>query len=114
MRQFIIVVHLLLVLLAYTAWIWLDWRILAIVALAHILMLEVLKGCPLSHVQFPEDKNKRFYEWWMGKLGVDVVSNAKRRHSVRVFMQFGLPLLIVAAAVFLQIVLDMRPLVSLS
>jgi hypothetical protein len=111
-NKFLIVVHLLLVILAYTAWVWLDWRILAVFAIAHLIMLEVLSGCPLSHAQFPEDKEKRFYEWWMAKLGIKLTT-VKRRRRMRIFMQYILPFVIVGLALLLQTVLGTKAVLSL-
>ena len=111
MRNVIIVVHLALVILAYSAWIWLDYRVLAILAVAHLIMLETLRGCPLSHTQFPDDKDKRFYEWWMIKLGVRFTK--KSRRNTRIFMQYILPFVIIGLGVLAQVVLGVKPLLSL-
>ena len=113
MKQVTITVHLILVILAYTAWIWLDYRIVIVGALLHLIMLETLNGCPLSLAQFKNHKQKdtRFYEWWMGKLGVNL--SGSRLHKMRIFMQYILPLLIIILAVIFQVAIDLEPLVKL-
>jgi hypothetical protein len=111
MTKLLIIFHTALQLLAITSWIWLDYRVVAVLALLHLSMLEILRGCPLSHVQFPGDKGKRFYEWWFEKLGIQLVG--KRRHHVRIFMQYILPGIIVIAAMFIQLGMGIRPLISL-
>jgi hypothetical protein len=73
-------------------------------------MLETLRGCPLSHLQFPDDKDKRFYEWWLERFGVKLIG--KRRRSVRIFMQYILPAIIVTLAVTLQVAIGYSPAVS--
>lgn len=113
MKYLIITIHGLLVVLAYTAWLWVDWRIVGLVAALHLAMLVVLKGCPLSHLQFPGDKDHRFYEWWLGKIGVDVVSSQLRRKRVRIFMQYVLPVIITALAMVLQLFASWKPLLGL-
>ncbi len=112
-ERLLIVIHLLLVVVAYTSWLWVDYRIILVLAIAHIAMLEVLRGCPLSHAQFPDDKTKRFYEWWLARLGIDVTRTPKRRRIVRIFMQYALPIIIVLLGVILQGVLGVIPLINL-
>ncbi len=112
-EKFVITIHLLLVVVAYTSWLWVDYRILLVVAVLHILMLEIFRGCPLSHMQFPEDKSKRFYEWWLARLGIDVTRTPKRRHRVRIFMQYGLPAVIVLLGLILQESLGVSPLIKM-
>ena len=111
MKRLIIIIHLLLVMLSYTAWAWLDYRIVIIVSVAHLAMLEILRGCPLSHLQFPGDKDQRFYEWWMQKIGIRITSRNRRKY--RIFMQYVLPAIIIALAILLQVVLGVRVLISL-
>lgn len=107
--KILIVLHLILVVVAYTAWLWVDYRILLVVAALHLIMLELLHGCPLSHMQFPEDKNKRFYEWWLGKLGIDVTSSVARRRRIRIVMQYIVPVVLVLIAVGWQVLLWHQP-----
>lgn len=111
MRQKLIIgLHALLVVGSYTAWLWLDYRIFAAIAVAHLIMLETLRGCPLSHAQFPDNKDKRFYEWWLGHLGVNPGPKGRRR--LRVFMQYILPFLLIGLGVVWQVVLSMRPIIG--
>lgn len=108
-EKLLVIAHILLQLVAFTSWLWLDWRIIAAVALLHIAMLEILKGCPLSHLQFNE-KDKRFYEWELEKIGVRLTSAGRAR--LRIFMQYILPLIIVALAMLLQLTRTIAPLVG--
>ncbi len=111
MKTIVVAVHFVLIILAYSAWVWLDYRILAILAVAHLIMLEVLQGCPLSHAQFTDSKDKRFYEWWMEKVGVKFTK--LRRRKVRIFMQYILPLIIIGLGIVAQVLLGVQPLISL-
>ena len=112
MRQkFLVITHLFLTVLAYLSWLWLDWRILAVLAVAHLILLEIAGGCPLAHAQFPEDKNKRFYEWWMSKLGVKFTK--RNRQPIFIFMRYVMPIVIIGLAILLQIGLNFQPLVRL-
>ncbi len=111
MKHTIVVVsHLLLVAASYTSWLWLDYQILAVLAISHLVMLEAAHGCPLSHVQFPDDKDKRFYEWWMMKLGIKFTKFSRQR--MRIFMQYVLPFILIALALLMQDVAGLKPIVS--
>lgn len=77
------------------------------------LCWKCLGGCPLSRMQFPDDKEKRFYEWWLSKLGVNVTKTPERRRDVRIFMQYGMPVIIVLLGVLLQVVIGVNPLIRL-
>jgi hypothetical protein len=106
----LIVIHIALQILAFTSWLWLDYRLVAIVAGLHLLMLEILKGCPLSQFQFKTDSNKRFYEWELDQIGIKLTARARR--VLRLYMQYVLPLIIVVLAVLLQVVIGFRPIIS--
>lgn len=110
-NKILITLHLLLMILAYTSWIWLDYRLVIIGAVGHLIMLEALRGCPLSHAQFPDDKNKRFYEWCLEQLGVKMAEAA--RFKLRIFMQYVLPFVIIGLSILMQVILGVRPLLSL-
>lgn len=110
-EKIIICLHIALILLAYTSWIWLDYRVIAVLAVLHLTMLVVLKGCPLSHLQFPGEKDKRFYEWYMQKLGCPL--RHKTRQKMRIFMQYILPAIIILLAHTVQILGHHRPLLTL-
>ena len=110
-QKLTIIIHTLLQLLAFSSWLWLDYKIIAILAVLHLVMLEVLKGCPLSQFQFPDDKDKRFYEWWLEKFGIKLTG--KKRRGMRIFMQYILPLLIIGLAVLVQAVFSFKPLLAI-
>lgn len=110
-KNLLIIVHLILTVLAYTCWFWCDWRVVAILAIAHSIMLEITHGCPLTHAQFSGDKDTYFYEWWMSKLGVKFTK--KSRCITFIIMRYFLPFIIIGLAILLQIVLNIKPLIIL-
>ena len=103
MRVFVIIMHFLLTIIAWTSYFWLDWIYIAILSLAHIIMLKIGNGCFMSHYQFKdkETNNTHFYEWWMGKLGLKNYN----REKLRIFMTYGVPLIIVIIGIILQDIL---------
>ncbi len=75
MKKIVIIGHFLLTIIAWTSYLWLDWLYIAVLSLAHIIMLHLGNGCFLSHYQFQDKdtKNTHFYEWWMEKLGLKII-----------------------------------------
>jgi hypothetical protein len=110
-EKVIIIIHTCLQLFAFTSWLWLDYRLVTILATLHLIMLEALRGCPLSHSQFPDDHDKRFYEWWLDRLGLKLAG--KRRKRVRIFMQYILPLMIIGLAILVQVIIGFKPLITM-
>jgi len=108
----LIITHLILTIMAWTSWIWLDWRIIAVVAVAHLIMLEVNHGCPLTHAQMPGNQDARFYEWWMKKLGVKFTN--KNRKLIFYFYRYALPAIIIGLAILFQLGLSVKPLIGFS
>ena len=43
-QYFVITLHAILTLAAYTAWSWLDYRIVIVLAALHFIILEILQG----------------------------------------------------------------------
>lgn len=96
-------IHFLLTIVAWTSYLWLSWKYMALLSLMHICMLEINDGCFLSHCQFKDkDKeNTKFYEWWFRKIGI---KNYNRK-KMDIFMRYYLPLILVLMGLFLQDVL---------
>jgi hypothetical protein len=110
-KNLLIFIHLILTALAFTCWFWCDWRAITVLAIAHLVMLEIMHGCPLTHAQFSGDKDTYFYEWWMKKLGVKFTK--KSRHITFLFMRYVLPFVIIGLAILLQVVINVKPLIIL-
>lgn len=96
----LIIIHFVLTIFAWTSFLYLPWKYIALLSLAHIVMLEVNDGCFMSHMQFGDrdDKNTTFYEWWMEKLGIKI----KNREKMKVFMRYCVPLILTILGVFFQ------------
>ncbi len=109
--RLVVSAHLLLLLTAYSSWLWVDYRIIILGVVVHLAILWVFRGCPLSHMQFPGDTSKRFYEWLLEKIGI--VVRGERRRRLRIFMMYILPLIIIVLAVLAQVHFSVVPLVRL-
>lgn len=105
MKKIVIIIHFLLTIIAWTSYLWLDWRYIAILSLAHIIMLNLGNGCFLSHYQFKDKNthNTHFYEWWLGKLGI---KNYNRK-KLNIFMTYFIPLIVVIIGIILQDILGL-------
>jgi hypothetical protein len=110
-KNLLIIIHLVFMAIALTCWLWCDWRAVAVLAIVHLAVLEIMHGCPLSHVQFSGNKDAYFFEWWMPKLGIKLTK--KSRRAMFVFLRYILPFILIGLAILLQVVLNFRPLVAL-
>lgn len=112
MKKIVIAIHFLLTIIAWTSFLWLDWLFIAILSLAHIIMLKIGNGCFMSHYQFKdkETNNTHFYEWWLGLLGLKNYN----REKLRIFMTYIVPLIIVIIGIILQDILKIiTPLIQI-
>ena len=105
LKKLTILLHFLLTIIAWTCFLWLSWKYIALLGLAHIVMLETCNGCFLSHYQFKdkEEANTTFYEWWLGKLGI---KNYNRK-KLGIFMRYYIPLILVLLGILFQDILHL-------
>ncbi len=75
---------------------------MAIFGLFYIAFEETCNGCVLSHYQFKDKENTKFYEWLLGKLGI---KNYNRDHLF-IFIRYYLPLLLVMMGILFQDILS--------
>lgn len=103
-KAFLIIIHFILTVLAYFSFLYLPWKYIALLSLAHIVMLEVNDGCFLSHMQFNDSKetNTTFYEWWMLKIGIKI----NNREKLKIFMRYCVPLILVLLGIIFQDILN--------
>ena len=103
----VIVLHIIVILLAYSAPFWLDWRLVALGVIVNYIQILIIGGCVLSHVQF-EDKGQTFHEWYLKKSGVKV--NRKILNRV---LRYIVPFVLLGLAVLIQVVFDIKVLVTI-
>lgn len=105
---FVIAFHALLILAAYSSPFWLDWKLLACGIGVYWLQLLIFKHCVLSTAQFG-DKETTFHEWYLAKLGFHPDHATFKR-----LLNLWAPLLLIALAVLIQVVLKLEPLIYLT
>ncbi|AKM82633.1 TPA: hypothetical protein DD449_01155 [Candidatus Berkelbacteria bacterium] len=102
------VLHGIIVLFAYTSFLWLDWKLIVIGVLLYYIQLKIFDGCILTYAQFGK-WNYSFTAHYAGKIlrkfNVDIEDKKIKR-----FIDILAPIFLVLAIV-LQVILKYRPLV---
>lgn len=107
-KPIIIVAHIIIILLAYTAPFWLDWRLVLLGVILNYIQILIFKGCVLSHAQF-EDKKQTFHEWYLRKLGFK-----PNRRVLNFVLRWIIPFVLLGYAFVFQVILNVNVLVLLS
>lgn len=97
--------HFLIVLLAYSSPIWLDWRWVAVGIILNWLQIAFFGGCVLSILQFKE--NRSFHVWYLKTLGLPVNEQKLDR-----FLRRYMPFIVVAIALLVQLAFSLKPLIA--
>ena len=105
-KLIIIVVHTVIILLAYSAPFWLDWRLVLAGAILNYIQILIFKGCVLSRAQF-EDKTQTFHEWYLRKFGFK-----PHRSVLNFILRYVVPFVLLGIAVIFQLGLQVKVLVS--
>jgi len=103
----VVVLHIIIILLAYSAPFWLDWRLVALGVVVNYIQILIIGGCVLSHAQF-EDKGQTFHEWYLKKFGLKV--NRKILNRV---LRYVVPFVLLGSAVLIQVVFDIKVLLAI-
>jgi putative flippase GtrA len=107
-KPIIIAAHIIIILLAYTAPFWLDWKLVLVGVILNYIQILIFKGCVLSHAQF-EDKKQSFHEWYLRKLGFK-----PSRRVLNFALRGIIPFVLLGLALLFQVLLKVNVLVSLS
>jgi len=102
----IVVLHVLLIVLAYASPLWLDWKIVAIGVILNYVQILLAGGCVLSLAQF-EDKEQTFHEWYLSKFGIKV-----HRRPFNFALRYIVPFVILGTAITIQVFAQISVLAS--
>ena len=105
-KPLIVIAHAIIIVLAYSAPFWLDWRLVFLGVLVNYIQILILGGCVLSHAQF-EDKKQTFHEWYLRKLGLK-----PNRKVLNFSLRYVVPFVLLGLAVVFQIVFHVKVLIS--
>jgi hypothetical protein len=106
LKPVVIVLHVIIILLAYSAPFWLDWRLVLLGVIVNYVQILIIGGCVLSHAQF-EDKGQSFHEWYLKKFGFKI--NRKR---LNIILRWVIPFVLLGLAAVWQIILGVKVLAS--
>ena len=106
-QQIIIIAHIIIILLAYSAPFWLDWRLVLAGVVLNYIQILIFKGCVLSHAQF-KDKKQSFHEWYLRKFGFK-----PNRNILNFVLRYIVPLSLLGIALGFQLGMHVRVLVTL-
>lgn len=105
MNKVIIDLHVLLILLAYSSPLWLDWRFISIGVGVYYLQLLVFGWCVLSLKQFHGQK-QTFHGWYLAKIGVQPDPK-----QLRFILNYVIPPTLALVGFGAQTMLSLKPLV---
>lgn len=105
-KPFIIILHIVVIVLAYSAPFWLDWRLVLLGVVLNYIQIFIVGGCVLSHAQF-EDKGQSFHEWYLRKFGFKI-----NRKVLNIVLRWIIPFILLGLAIVLQVILGIKVLVS--
>ena len=96
--------HLLLVIVSYSSPLWLDWRVVVLGVVVLKLHYAVNGNCFLTTAELGRDNDRTFAWFYLNKIfpGLD---EKKTKHIVRNVV----PIVLVAAAIILQVILGYTP-----
>lgn len=104
----IAIIHLIIIIFAYTSPFWLDYKIIAIGVIIYWLQVIIFKGCILTKEQFGVTK-EIFVIYYIEKL-LDI--NIPRKQA-KFFMDVILPVFILLFSVFIQTMLKVVPFIEI-
>ena len=102
----IIVLHIVVILLAYSSPFWLDWKLVLVGVIVNYIQIAFLGGCVLSQAQF-EDKKQTFHEWYLRKLGLK-----PNRKTLNFVLRYIMPFLLLGLSLVFQVLLQFKVITS--
>lgn len=104
------IAHLIIMILSYTSFIWLDWKLMLIGVALYYLQILIFGGCVLTFAQFGK-RDISFTGYYLGillkKLGFNIGEKKIKR-----FIDLLAPIFIILA-IILQVVFKLKPIVRL-
>lgn len=100
--------HILLLIPAYTSFLFVDWKIILIVVILLQIQYSVLGGCILTHLEMGSDKNETFIWYYLRKI-YPSLNPRKTKFVIRIIV----PLTILVLGLLFQIKLGFIPIIEL-
>ncbi len=90
--------HVAIILLALSTPLWLDWRLIILLALLNLAQVAIFDGCVLSQYQF-KSKSQGFYKYYIDKY---FPKNKIQEKHLDILLDYVAPLILVGIAYYLQ------------
>ena len=100
--KIIIGIHTILIVLLYTAPLWLSWKLIALVIVLNYIQILIFGGCILTIQQF-DSAEMSFQEWLWSHFGFTI-----NRLKFNRFIKWYLPFIILGIAFVFQAVFGLR------
>jgi hypothetical protein len=101
-------VHVLLIILSYTSFLYVDWKLILVVTILLQLQYSFIGGCIVTHLQMGKDSNETFIWYYLKKLIKDL-DPKKTKFIIRIIV----PIIILLLAIILQVVYGLVPYIKL-
>jgi len=110
-KTLIIIIHAILVILAYSSPVWLDWKLFVAGLLIYGLQILIFKGCILTIAQFKGSEPgfvAYYLDLFFKKLGLEI-----KISKLQFFVRRVVPFLLLASALVFQLAINIKPIISL-
>jgi len=111
-RKVVAVLHLILIVIAYTSPIWLDWRIFLIGFALYYIQILVFRGCILTWAQYGTFRESFSVRFFSKILSAFRVIHDKKK--LQFYLNYYLPLILIALAAMWQLVFNLPVVIKLS
>jgi hypothetical protein len=101
-------IHLLLIIVSYSSFLYLDWIIILIGVISLQIYYLLRGGCDLTFKEFGDDKDTTFAWYYLSKI-IPRLDKLK----TKLFIRHVLPMVLLFAAILLQTTFSFKPLVDL-
>lgn len=109
-QKFYGIVHAVIMLLAYTSPLWLDWKLMIVGVILYYIQLLIFGGCLLTKAQFGRF-DATFTGYYLNMLLATFGIKAKDR-KIKLFLDTLAPIFIIIAIIS-QVIFNFKPIVSI-
>ncbi len=104
----VFLLHFLLIVIAWTSPLWVDWELLLVGIFLLSLQYLILGGCYLTFLEAGKDPDMTFYYYYLSKEYPNL-----NKKKVKAFVRYILPVLLFAIAYLIQEQLGWIPLINI-
>ena len=102
-----LLLHFAIIIAAYSSPFIVDWKVILLGAIVYYPISNYLKYCPLTKYQFGNTKHS-FNWYYLSKVGINI-----KEETLNKYLMYVMPLVVIAIAMYWQIILGNEVLISL-